>query len=574
MVHLFTNRKMTNGSVNTHAALFYPPSVSHIFSVTKIGNFNFVSQFHARLASRFLGAISVWCLLFVATNIFAQTAPVRVWDYSYGSTGTEYIGNLAACLDGGYIVVGEASVLNNDVENIGGSGTSGVDWWVIKTDANGIKQWTHRYGGTGTTERPTFVYATSDGGYLISGLSSSGISGDKTTSSVSDKTWVIKIDGTGNKLWEISLGALNSAAGLTELADGYIVGCSANGGSSTNKTLAQIGVKDYYIYKLNKTTGAILMEKIYGTTATASNDMKNVIKTSDGNLLLIGNSNGGIAGSRTTAQIGTVDFWILKVSSTGTVLWDYASNYNTTGASSPSSAVETIDGGYVVTGTSNSASSCWTIKLTSAGALSWSNLAGTSTTKPSSVIAEPDGGCMVSGSATAAWGTLKHYGTSGSDIFLIKYNAAGNTVWMQNYGSYGGAGQQYGYMVPASDGGYVLADYSSANSINYDVTSPTKGGNDIWIMKLGAVKNSNLGVTVSPATATANKGETVTYTVTVNNAGPDADTNVKIQVPLPGGKTFVSAVASQGSYAPDTKLWSIGSLANGASVTMTYTIQF
>jgi uncharacterized repeat protein (TIGR01451 family) len=67
-------------------------------------------------------------------------------------------------------------------------------------------------------------------------------------------------------------------------------------------------------------------------------------------------------------------------------------------------------------------------------------------------------------------------------------------------------------------------------------------------------------------------GSNVTFTLTLvnNNAGPGVSTatGVTVSDPLPAGLSFVSASASQGSYNSGTGLWTVGTLAPGASVTL------
>jgi uncharacterized repeat protein (TIGR01451 family) len=84
--------------------------------------------------------------------------------------------------------------------------------------------------------------------------------------------------------------------------------------------------------------------------------------------------------------------------------------------------------------------------------------------------------------------------------------------------------------------------------------------------------SSNL-VTVktrTSATATPSVGNTVSYQIQVTNNGPSATTNVKLTDTLPAGLTAAggNGVVSQGSYVAGTGLWTIGSLANGASATL------
>lgn len=68
-------------------------------------------------------------------------------------------------------------------------------------------------------------------------------------------------------------------------------------------------------------------------------------------------------------------------------------------------------------------------------------------------------------------------------------------------------------------------------------------------------------------------GTNGTFRVTVANAGPDTATGVEVTDLLPAGLVFQSATASQGSYNSGTGLWTVGSLANGASATLDITAQ-
>jgi uncharacterized repeat protein (TIGR01451 family) len=83
-----------------------------------------------------------------------------------------------------------------------------------------------------------------------------------------------------------------------------------------------------------------------------------------------------------------------------------------------------------------------------------------------------------------------------------------------------------------------------------------------------AVTGADLGVTQGVSNATPNVGDTVTFTVTLTNHGPASATTVTLYDKLPSGLNFVSASPSQGSYAPATGVWTVGTLTNGASATL------
>jgi uncharacterized repeat protein (TIGR01451 family) len=66
-------------------------------------------------------------------------------------------------------------------------------------------------------------------------------------------------------------------------------------------------------------------------------------------------------------------------------------------------------------------------------------------------------------------------------------------------------------------------------------------------------------------------GDTVTFTVTVTNHGPDAADGVTVTDFMPVTLELLGFNASVGAYDPATGTWTIGTLANGATATLTLT---
>jgi uncharacterized repeat protein (TIGR01451 family) len=100
----------------------------------------------------------------------------------------------------------------------------------------------------------------------------------------------------------------------------------------------------------------------------------------------------------------------------------------------------------------------------------------------------------------------------------------------------------------------------------------------------GAFSDSGSGVCHSAADLSLTKsdspdpvlaGQTLTYTLTARNDGPAGATGVTVTDNLPGGVSYLSATASQGScsHAPGTVTCSLGTLARNASATMTITVR-
>src|SRR5262245_57017788 len=73
-----------------------------------------------------------------------------------------------------------------------------------------VKQWDYRYGGT-DYDGVYCLINTADGGYLLGGTSGSGVSGDKSEPlwANTQDYWIIKIDSLGNKQWDKDFGGTN-----------------------------------------------------------------------------------------------------------------------------------------------------------------------------------------------------------------------------------------------------------------------------------------------------------------------------------------------------------------------------
>ncbi|MCJ7523017.1 MAG: PKD domain-containing protein, partial [Dehalococcoidia bacterium] len=83
-----------------------------------------------------------------------------------------------------------------------------------------------------------------------------------------------------------------------------------------------------------------------------------------------------------------------------------------------------------------------------------------------------------------------------------------------------------------------------------------------------AQSEADLSVTKIVDQAAPHSDHTITYTITLTNNGPDTATNIIVTDSLPTGVSYVSDTPSQGTYTSSTGLWSVGSLANGASATL------
>jgi len=210
-----------------------------------------------------------------------------------------------------------------------------------------------------------------------------------------------------------------------------------------------------------------------------------IIQTSDGNYLVIGNS--GSPNSNSNISFGMVDFWILKIDNNGNIIWE-----NTFGGSDndiPYSAKETQDGGFIIAGesssndgsltTNNGNSDFWVIKIDSQGSLLWQkNYGGSNDDRASSLSVTTDGSIIVGGTTNSWDGDI--VGNHGNnDYWVIKLNNLGDLIWQKPYG--GTSTDELKELITTTEGNIVLTGYTSSN--NGDV-SGNNGESDVWVLKV------------------------------------------------------------------------------------------
>jgi len=151
-------------------------------------------------------------------------------------------------------------------------------------------------------------------------------------------------------------------------------------------------------------------------------------------------------------------------------------HYGGTGAEKGYSIQQTSDGGYIVTGFTDSytyGSRDFAIyKLNSNGNKVWfKHYGGVSGDYGRSIQQTSDGGYIVAGYSYS-------YTYGDYDIAIYKLNSSGNKVWFKHYG---GTQDDYGNSIQqTSDGGYIVAGYTE---------SYTHGGEDFAIYKLNSNGN-------------------------------------------------------------------------------------
>src|SRR5690606_29481094 len=139
-----------------------------------------------------------------SSNKLIAQAPDKDWDKTFGGISNENLYSTIQTSDGGYLLAGYSDSSNSGDKSENSKG--GNDYWIIKTDASGNKQWDKTIGGS-SYDILCSAIQTSDGGYLLAGYSASSISGDKSENSKGGfDYWIVKMDASGNKQWDKTFG--------------------------------------------------------------------------------------------------------------------------------------------------------------------------------------------------------------------------------------------------------------------------------------------------------------------------------------------------------------------------------
>ncbi len=202
------------------------------------------------------------------------------WSKTYeGGNG----GPLIQTNDGGYAVAGFTGIF----------GSGGWDFLLIKVDNTGNLLWAKTYGNpSGTDDSPVSMQQTTDGGYIITGLTNGTGAGDYDM-------YLVKTDAKGNLLWSKTYGGnlFDGASAVEQITGGgFILSGIANGGFSAGKIV---------LIKTDN-NGNVVWSRLYGGGKEAYSYAH---QSKDGGYIIV--SETSVFGS------GSSDIYLIKTDSNG-----------------------------------------------------------------------------------------------------------------------------------------------------------------------------------------------------------------------------------------------------------------
>lgn len=333
---------------------------------------------------------------------------------------------IIATSDGGFAVLGHTQSMDGDITD---KDNTSFDFWLLKFDADANLIWSETFGGSGN-DRGRDLIQTPDGGFVVIGYSNS-TDGDLSENFGLRDFWLAKISPTGTLVWQKSFGFPGADEGLSIqltndnhfLISGVLDVTASGGDGNTGRNNQRHAGGDYWVLKVSN-TGDLVWSRYYGGSFT---DTPFQTVTDNSNILIAGSSDSkdvDISNNK-----GSYDFWVVKTDDKGAILWERS--FGGSEIDEARGVMKTQDGHFLIIGDTRSN--------------------------------DKD--------------VSQNFGAA--DVWLFKMNTDGEMLWSKNYG---GTNFDVARAInPTFDGGAILSGSSRSSDGQLD---NNKGQNDAWIVKV------------------------------------------------------------------------------------------
>ena len=367
------------------------------------------------------------------------------------------------------------------------------------------------------------VLPTADGGYIIAGKTENNIINDLDI-------LINKTNNLGEIVWTKTYGGSRPdyANCILQTIDGYLIlGYSQSFGG---------GDQDNYLLKIN-TVGDTLWTKVYG--GYGNEDGKEIVATADGNYVIVGGSN--------SVNFSNNDMQLIKIDPLGHVIWTKYYGGGTTYESARSVKL-CLDGGFIIAGKTlsivNALASVYLVKINSSGDTLWTKTySGPNSYEGKSIVVNSDGSytlCVddsssthdsdvrvmnINSSGAIVWnksyggtdkdickmiqlnndgsyivtGISRSFGWGDPEMWLLKINTSGDTIWTANYG---GPGHEHCYATRQTpDGGFISIGLTRSFSVNartFLVKMDDLGHSLPLALSINALTSNNINLNIYP----------------------------------------------------------------------------
>ncbi|MEN8208291.1 MAG: FlgD immunoglobulin-like domain containing protein [Candidatus Fermentibacteria bacterium] len=361
-------------------------------------------------------------LLFILPSLLTAQVPDTLWTQMWGGDLPDRGNCVQQLPDGGYITVGTT------MSYVGAPGDD-TNLWLLRTDAAGDTLWGKVFGSI-EIDYGNCVDQTSDGGFIVVGET-------KSFGSVDLDMYVIRTDSQGDSIWSNHYGGdgYDKAHWVSETFDGNYIICGY--GNSYGA-----GMEDAYLMKLDSNGTMLWLKTFGGPMSDVSWELQ---ETADHGYIMAGSYSGSDS-----------DLWLIKTDIDGNIIWEntYGGTQNDWGRSLD----QTADGGYIILGNGFSNSAGLTdfqiVRTDSLGQEIWSGTYGGPNFDTGLSIRETDD----QGFILIGW--TRSFGAGDQDIWLLRTDSAGDTLWTQTYGA--ASYESCRVIQITEDGGYVFVGHTAS----------------------------------------------------------------------------------------------------------------
>jgi PGF-CTERM protein len=264
------------------------------------------------------------------------------WNRTFGGDSSDWLYSFQQTFDGGYILCGDTHSFGN--------GSS--DFWLLKTDNNGIELWNRTFGGDSSDWLYSFQQ-TFDGGFILGGDTRSFGTG-------SSDFLLVKTDSNGSEQWYRTFGGANNDRGYSvqqTFDGGYILAGMTESSSANHFDLLMLKIDSNGIEQWNRT--------IVGPNEDTR--LYSILQSPDSGYIIAGKTVSSGTGS---IRDDSYDMWLVSTDPDGSVQWEMTFGRTTFGGITHDMARYVLlapDGGMVVAGDKDSWSDqgidFWLMKL-------------------------------------------------------------------------------------------------------------------------------------------------------------------------------------------------------------------
>ena len=415
---------------------------------------------------------TAFIVLSITLSLTAQAQPPVNWERNYGGSELDGFHGMALMPDGGTVAAG----LSNSVSAMVEGNNGGVDFWLMRMDAQGNMVWNHNFGGS-AEDVAHAVRVGADGNIHVVGHSYSADGFGSQLTELDIVYMRLDPDGVVLHTQRLAGGQGSWPCDVLPLPDG---GCLI---AATTWIDGAANNADVHLFRLDADGDVVWEERFGGSSYDSAFNME---LRPNGELVVATTtrSNDGDV----TGHMGFGDGWLLRLDLDGHLIEQrvFGGAYD----DQLTRAISTSDGGMVLTGyisypmliwgTMQPATRVWATKLSVSGDVQWEHdFGGTMGDYGWHVLPTPDIGYLLFAYAYSPNGDISEFhGTI--DAWLIKLNANGNMVWDRSFGGWEIDGPSA--ILPTPDGGLLLAmgvDAPNAEMSGY------LGSVDAWVVKLG-----------------------------------------------------------------------------------------